>query len=159
MDFGDLEEYGFNVKSAKCGGKTCFDRDSFKNYDDLLSKGSKFSEKLGEEGLKFYNRASKCHPYLRDNVAPRVEGIFTMLPCSLCLWPCGLPCDVICWLIPCWNCFVAIPFDLFITLPWNTILVGIGVIVIFSLLSVQFILSLFGLTVNWVPGLGGFGIF
>ena len=27
LDFGDLQEYGLDVKSAKCGGKTCFDKD------------------------------------------------------------------------------------------------------------------------------------
>ena len=26
MDLGDLQEYGLDYKSAKCGGKTCFDK-------------------------------------------------------------------------------------------------------------------------------------
>ena len=33
MDFGDLEEYGLDVKSGACGGKTCLDREKFKRYD------------------------------------------------------------------------------------------------------------------------------
>ena len=58
MDFGDLEEYGLDFKSAKCGGKTCFNKDQFKNYDDILFKGGKIGEKLGQEGVKLYRRAS-----------------------------------------------------------------------------------------------------
>jgi len=27
LDFGDLEEYGFDVKSVSCGGKTCFNKE------------------------------------------------------------------------------------------------------------------------------------
>ena len=38
LDFGDLEEYGFDVKSDSCGGKTCFNKGQFKNYDDFLNK-------------------------------------------------------------------------------------------------------------------------
>lgn len=37
LDFGDLEEYGFDVKSASCGGKACFDKGKFKNYDEFLN--------------------------------------------------------------------------------------------------------------------------
>ena len=66
MDLGDLEEYGLDVRSASCGGKTCFNKNHFKNYDDLLSKGSKFGLKLGEEGAKVYRQVSECHPVLKD---------------------------------------------------------------------------------------------
>ena len=33
MDFGDLQEYGLDLKSGSCGGKTCFRKEDFKNFD------------------------------------------------------------------------------------------------------------------------------
>ena len=57
MDFGDLEEYGLDVRSSNCGGKTCFNKEKFKTYDDILSTGSKLGSKIGEEGAKLYRRA------------------------------------------------------------------------------------------------------
>ena len=37
LDFGDLEEYGFDVKSVRCGGKTCINREKVKDFDKMLS--------------------------------------------------------------------------------------------------------------------------
>ena len=72
MDFGDLEEFGFDVKSASCDGKTCIDTEKFKNYDDMLNRSAKFGLRLGDEGAKLYKRASQCHPLLKDTVTPNV---------------------------------------------------------------------------------------
>ena len=126
MDLGDLQEYGFDVKSMKCGGMTCINKDKFKTYEDILEKGTKFGLKLGDEGAKLYRRVSQCHPAIKNHVTPRVEGIFTMFPCNLCccFLPCGLPLDICCWLIPCVNCCCAIPFDVCIVTPWNTLWVA-----------------------------------
>lgn len=87
----------------------------------MLNRSSKFGAKLGEQSSKLLNRVSKCHPVMRNHVTPKVEYIFTMFPLNLITWwlPCGIPCDVILWLIPIANITIFIPFDLFITIPWN----------------------------------------
>ena len=36
VDVGNLSEYGFDVKSAKCGGKTCLDKEKFKDFNVAL---------------------------------------------------------------------------------------------------------------------------
>jgi len=135
MDFGDLEEYGLDVKSGACGGKTCLDREKFKRYDQILNGSSKFGLKLGDESAKFLKRASKCHPLIKNHVTPKVEYIFTMFPLNLFTWwlPCGIPCDAFLWLIPIANIFIFIPFDLFVTIPWNlfsVLLVGSFILLI-----------------------------
>ena len=71
MDFGDLQEYGFDTKSSNCGGNACINKDSFKNLDDALSKSRKFSYKLMDEGANLYKRA-QCHPQFRKHVTPHV---------------------------------------------------------------------------------------
>ena len=48
LDAGDLSEYGFDVKSAACGGNTCLRKENFKNYDDFLNKGGKLTNKIAE---------------------------------------------------------------------------------------------------------------
>ena len=52
MDFGDIQEFGLDLKSAKCGGKTCFNKDKFKSYDEILNKGGLFGIKFGDESAK-----------------------------------------------------------------------------------------------------------
>ena len=47
MDFGDLEEYGFDTSSA-CANGACLNRNSFKDLDDALQKGSLFSINMME---------------------------------------------------------------------------------------------------------------
>lgn len=48
LDAGDLSDYGFDVKSAACGGSTCLRKENFKNYDDFLNKGGKFTNKISQ---------------------------------------------------------------------------------------------------------------
>ena len=48
LDFGDLEEYGFDVKSSKCGGQTCIRKENFKDLNDALNKNQKFTKKFKE---------------------------------------------------------------------------------------------------------------
>ena len=67
VDFGDLEEYGFEVNSENCPGKACITKDSFKNLDDAFKKSAKFSNKVLEEGAELYRRA-QCHPDIRKNI-------------------------------------------------------------------------------------------
>ena len=102
-----------------CGGKTCLNKNKFKDYDELLSMGAKLGARLGDEGAKLYKRASHCHSMNKNT--PDVEGFFTMFPCNLCCtWlPCGLPLDFCLWCIPCCNCCCFIPFDCCIAIPWN----------------------------------------
>lgn len=64
LDAGDLSEYGFDVKSKACGGHTCLRKENFKNYDDFLNKGNKFTSKLGEKASQLYQKAS-CHPLMK----------------------------------------------------------------------------------------------
>ena len=44
IDFSDLTEFGFDVKSVKCGGKTCINKDRIKGFEDAMSKGQKFNK-------------------------------------------------------------------------------------------------------------------
>ena len=46
MDFGDLQEYGFDTKSGSCGGNTCINRKNIKSLDDVINKGVKFTNKF-----------------------------------------------------------------------------------------------------------------
>jgi len=126
-----------------------------------MSRSTKFGVKLGEEGSKLYKRASECHPYIKDHMKPRVEGVFTTFPLNICCWAltCGLPCDLCLWSIPCFNCCCTIPFDLCITIPYNTLWMVVLASFILTLAGLQFILSLFGFTITFLPGVGGFGIF
>ena len=70
MDFGDLQEFGLEVNSSSCPGSTCFNKQSFKNYDQILNHGARFGVKLGEQGAKLYKRASECHE--SGNLPPKV---------------------------------------------------------------------------------------
>jgi len=45
MDFGDLEEFGFE-KSNACAGRTCLRKENFKDADDAFNKGKKFWSKF-----------------------------------------------------------------------------------------------------------------
>lgn len=48
VDFGDLSEYGFDVKSAKCGGNTCFKNQDFKDVETSLKRSDRFGAKMIE---------------------------------------------------------------------------------------------------------------
>ena len=127
----------------------------------MLSASTKFGQKLGQESAKLYKRVSTCHPVLKDHVTPKVEGIFTVFPLNLFCWACpwGLPCDLLCWGLPFVNCFVAMPFDCCVTIPWNIFVMCNFTIWILCIALFQFIFSLFGCTFSLIPGIGSFGIF
>jgi hypothetical protein len=116
LDAGDLSEYGFDVKSSACGGNTCLRKENFKDYDDFLNKGNNFTGKIAQKGSALYKKAS-CHPLMKKYVNPRVEYIWNMFPLNI-LFP--LPAAIlnICTIPWCW--FLFIPFQCFITGPWNT---------------------------------------
>ena len=58
MDFGDLQEYGFETKSSSCeGASSCITKDSFKDLDDVLNKKNMFTNKLFIEATDLYRRA------------------------------------------------------------------------------------------------------
>lgn len=161
MEFGDLQEYGLDAKNAMCGGKTCLDKQKFKQIDEVLSRGAKFGVRLGDEGAKLYKRVSRCHPILKDHVTPKVEGILTMFPLNMACWwlPCGLPCDFTLWCLPCWCNTLFIAFDCFVTIPWNFGWMVIVAIFLLCIAGLQFLLAMCGLSISWLPGVGGFGIF
>lgn len=71
LDAGDLAEYGFDFKSAKCNGKTCFNPKNLKDYDDFVNKSEIFSKKMMKSGSQVYKKAS-CHPFMQKHVVPKV---------------------------------------------------------------------------------------
>ena len=48
VDFGDLQDYGFEYKSLSCGGKTCIRKQNFKDLNDWFNKTSMFTDKMKE---------------------------------------------------------------------------------------------------------------
>lgn len=48
VDFGDLQDYGFEYKSDSCGGKTCLRKQNFKDLNDWFNKTSMFTDKMKE---------------------------------------------------------------------------------------------------------------
>ena len=80
MDFGDLQEYGVEVKRSVCGSaKACITKNSFKNFDDAFNKGNKFSNKFFTEAADLYERA-QCHEGFRNKVTPKVQGLWSTCP-------------------------------------------------------------------------------
>ena len=77
VDFGDLTDYGFEYKSSACGGKTCFNKDKLKNFDDIINKNT-LTGKFVEQGHKLLQRAS-CHPKIQKHI-PIVKSIFSTYP-------------------------------------------------------------------------------
>ena len=102
LDAGDLADYGFEVKSSKCGGKSCIPIDKIKSFDDFSSMAGKFSTKYYESSMKTYNKA-KCHPSYQKNLAPTVEYFWTLFPLNIYFGPCGIFCELAtfpcCWCI------------------------------------------------------------
>ena len=64
LDFGDLEEYGFEINSSAYGASTCLSAKIFKDMDDALSKSNKFRTKIVSCGGSIYNKAT-CHPFMQ----------------------------------------------------------------------------------------------
>ena len=48
IDFGDLQDYGFDSKNISCGGSKCLRKQNFKDLNDWLNKTSKFTDKMKE---------------------------------------------------------------------------------------------------------------
>ena len=105
MDFGDLQEYGIEVSSSKCGSASkCINKDSIKSIDDAVNKGKKFFNKFFNQSLDVYERA-QCHDDFRTQVTPKVQGVLSTCPLILCTWPCFLFIEVpSCFLCFCIEC-------------------------------------------------------
>ena len=112
MDLGDLKEYGFDVKSMKCGGKTCLNKDRMKQFDDILNKKNRLNAKIIEEGANLYRRAS-CHPKMQKHVNPIVKSIFSTYPFAYITWPLGVIIDPLLWILPC-TCPIEFVYFVFI---------------------------------------------
>ena len=48
LDIGDFEDYGFDLKGSKCGGKPCFN-DKIKNF-------KQFQDETDRMGVKFLHK-------------------------------------------------------------------------------------------------------
>jgi hypothetical protein len=117
LDAGDLAEYGFDFKSAKCNGKTCFNPKNIKDYDDFVNKSSIFSKKMVSSGSSVYKKAT-CHPFMQKHVVPKVEFIWNMFPLDCFFGFSPLSWSLNALFIPCCWCFF-IPFYSAVVLPWN----------------------------------------
>ena len=100
-------DYGFEIKSERCGGKTCFNKDKIRDIDDMFNKANKLTDKRKDSSITAYRRAS-CHPYMKENVVPKVEYFWTLFPCNLLYIPFGIPI-ILCEALSmpcCWFCYL-----------------------------------------------------
>lgn len=58
LDAGDLSEYGFELKSSKCGGKSCIPAENIRNFEDFTNMGARFSKNMLKSSIKTYRRLS-----------------------------------------------------------------------------------------------------
>ena len=124
LDAGDLVDYGFE-KRPGCGGKSCFNPDKIKNYDDFLNKTEMFGDKIVRSGSEAYKKAM-CSKYFRETVHPKVELFWAMFPFDCCLGfsPTSLILNAI--TLPFTFCFI-IPFYQWVVIPWNIAMtIGLG---------------------------------
>ena len=103
MDFGDLQEYGFETNGPNCNG-TCISKNSFKNFDDALNKNNQFTERFLNEATGLYRRA-QCHDGFRKTVTPKVQSVFSTFPFSCFTWPFAWAIDIpLCCCCCCLEC-------------------------------------------------------
>lgn len=100
VDFGDLNDYGFEYKSSSCGGKTCLNKNALKDFDDILNKKRSFNAKIIEQGNDLYRRVS-CHPKMQKHVNPVVKSILSTFPFAYITLPLGVIIDPLLWIFPC----------------------------------------------------------
>ena len=121
MDFGDLQDYGIEVNSSKCGkAMACITKDSIKGLDDAVNKGNKFSNKFFNEALTVYQKA-QCHDDFRSKVTPKVQGLLSTYPCGFFIsswsWICEIPNCILCFCCECpYRCCFQTPNDAIWTL-------------------------------------------
>lgn len=61
LDAGDLGEYGFELKSPKCGGKSCFPAENIRNFEDFTNVGARFTKNMMKSSVTAYRRLN-CNP-------------------------------------------------------------------------------------------------
>ena len=61
LDAGDLEDYGFDMKSTKCKGCINLNKQKIKNFDDFYNQGNRLGSNIMQKGSEVINKA-KCHP-------------------------------------------------------------------------------------------------
>ena len=94
LDGPDLEEYGFDLRSAVCGGQC-------QSYAEYKMKGDEHISRMTAKGIEMYRKAS-CHPFMKEHVVPKVEFIWYFLPFNFCCGIPGLFINIIC--CPCTWC-------------------------------------------------------
>ena len=139
LDAGDLSEYGFELKSSKCGGKSCIPVENIRNFEDFTNMGARFSKNMLKSSIKTYRRLS-CKNALpqdnKENVTPSVEYFWTLFPFNLLFGCLGLPCEILTF--PCCFC-IQLPFYVLVTIPWNLISALLVAVVILT--SILFLVT------------------
>ena len=139
LDAGDLEDYGFEPK-GKCSNSACIDREKIKNFADYLDNMGRFQTKMEEKGGELMQKV-QCHPKIKNS--PSVQFIQNM--CPIPIFICGLNPCINLLLVPLCPC-IQIPWDLYITIPWN------------NLMSLTFWYSIAGWAAPIFMGLGLWGL-
>ena len=44
LDIGDLEDYGFDISGANCGGMPCFNKDKLKTVDEFKHQSTRMGQ-------------------------------------------------------------------------------------------------------------------
>ena len=75
IDVGDMVEYGFEKGKGKCGANVCFNKQAFKDVDDMLTAANSFGKKLTDSTITAYRKA-QCSPTFKKHVTPKVEWVW-----------------------------------------------------------------------------------
>ena len=68
LDAGDLEDYGFEMKSKNCKSNcVSLNKQKIKNFDDFYNQGSRLGSNMMKKGSEVLNKA-KCHPMYKEKV-------------------------------------------------------------------------------------------
>lgn len=129
-----MSEYGFEIKSPNCGGKSCIPVEKIKDFDEFSSVTGRFTRNLLKSSAATYRRLS-CNPKFKEKVAPKVELIWTLFPLNIVLGIPGVLLEVVAFPF-CWC--IQVPFYTFITLPWNLsayFLIGLVLAIVITLLG------------------------
>ena len=113
LDAGDLEDYGFE-KKGKCSNVACIDRNKIKDFATYLDNMGRFQSKMAEKGEQLMQKA-KCHPKYKEP-SRSVQFIQNMCPIPLITFGLNPLINLVFVIfLPC----IQIPWDLYITIPWN----------------------------------------
>lgn len=116
LDAGDLEDYGFETK-GRCTNAACINRDKIKSVASYIDNMGRFQGNMAQKGKEMMDKAM-CHPKLKN--APQVQFIWQLCPLNFLTFGFG-PCINLVLFPFCW--FIQIPFELFVTIPWNHIFI------------------------------------